>query len=270
MIAATTNDLEARLETIDEKLEALIARTVAGPETETPDLQRIRDERSSTKKCLLVCAQFSKLIEQLQPTLTYGTSRNPDAIPEKITSDGIEECRISIDKTTARLEGRMQEIMDQMMSRSGTAMTQDDASHLARLREEWESARQCRDICHKAEQHLKNNISVIDNHATGDDAVQFLVSNGQKTFHGKNRGYGNHIKQLGGHLSDESIQKVSGDFSQMSIKRFENTTSPVKSDTPLKGNDVNEEKEIWRPQYGSGKTLEPRLDSSSGAEWRKS
>jgi hypothetical protein len=269
LIETTTNDLEARLETIDEKLEALIARTAVGPEGEASDLQRIKDERSSTKKCLLVCAQFSKLIEQLQPTLAYGTSQDPDAIPEKITSDGIEECRISIEKTTARLEGHMQEILDQMVSSSGTALTQDDASRLARLREEWESTRQCRDICHKMDLHMKNNISVIDNHVTGNDAVQFLVSNSQKTIHGKNHGFGDIIRQVGGHLNDESMQRMSSDFSQMNLRRFEYTASPAKDDSPLKGNDGNEEREVWRPQYGSGRKLDLRQDSSSGADLKK-
>jgi hypothetical protein len=272
LIETATNDLEARLETIDEKLEALVARTAT--RSETPELRRIKDERSSTQKCLLICAQFSKLINQLQPTPTAGTSRDAGTIPERITSDGIGECRISIEKATAKLEKHMQDTMDQMMFKSGATMTQEDASYLARLREEWTTARQCRDICTKAEQHLKDNISFIDNHATGDDAVQFLVSNSEKTIHGKNRGYGDQIRQLGGHLSDESIQKVSGDFLQMSIQRLENRTLPVRGDTSLKGNDLNEEGRSWGPQYGSGRILKSELDAnitvsqelSSGAE----
>jgi hypothetical protein len=106
LIETATNDLESRLETIDEKLEALMARTATG--AETTELQRIKDERSSTQKCLLICAQFSKLIDQLQPTLTHGTSRDTDAIPENITSNGMRECRISMEQTVARLEKHMQ------------------------------------------------------------------------------------------------------------------------------------------------------------------
>jgi hypothetical protein len=275
LIETATNDLEARLGTIDEKLEALIARTGAG--AETIELKRIKDERSSTQKCLLICAQFSKLIDQLQPTLTQGTSRE-DAIPEKITSDGIRECRISMEQTAARLEKHMQDVLDRMMSKSGTTMTQEDASHLARLREEWTTIRQCRDACTGAEHRLKDSISVIDNHASGDDAVQFLVSNSQKTIHGKNRGYGDKIKQLGGHLSDQSIQKVSGDFLQMSVQRWENRPSPAGSDAGSKDNDVNMERKHWRPQYGGGRILKSELDPnvtvsqklSSGTEPDKS
>jgi hypothetical protein len=276
LIETATNDLESRLETIDEKLDALMARTATG--AETTELQRIKDERSSTQKCLLICAQFSKLIDQIQPTLTHAASRDTDAIPENITSDGIRECRTSMEQTVARLEKHMQDVLDRMMSKSGTTMTQEDASYLARLREEWTTALQCRDICAKADQHLKDNISIIDNHASGDDAVQFLVSNSQKTIHGKNRGYGDKIKQLGGHLSDQSIQKVSGDFLQMSIQRSDNRTSPASSDAGLKDNDVIRKRNNWRPQYGNGRILKSELDAdvtvsqefSSGAESDKS
>ncbi|EUC27710.1 hypothetical protein KJE20_14286 [Pyrenophora tritici-repentis] len=148
-------------------------------------------------------------------------------------------------------------------------MTQEDIRSLATLREEWTSTRKCRDICSQAEQNLKENVSVIDNHATGNEAVQFLVSNGQKTIHGKNRGYGDYIKQLGGHLSDQSIQKVSGDFLQMSIHRsgygdLDNAVPEAK--------DMDKRETNWRPEYGGGRTLKSQLvasDSSNQAELGK-
>ncbi|KAI1676296.1 Helo-N domain containing protein [Pyrenophora tritici-repentis] len=64
LITTATNDLEARLGTIDEKLQSLVERTTSS--SATTELQRLKDERSSTQKCLLICAQFSKLIQQLQ------------------------------------------------------------------------------------------------------------------------------------------------------------------------------------------------------------
>ncbi|KAH3996966.1 hypothetical protein HBH98_053670 [Parastagonospora nodorum] len=270
LIETATNDLEARLETIDEKLEALIARTATRPES--TELQRIKDERSSTQKCLLVCAQFSKLLDQLQPIPKSGSSRDASTIPDQITSDGIRECRISMEQTTAKLERHMQDILERMMSKAGTTMAQEDADYLGKLKGEWTAARQLQDICTKADRHLKENISVIDNHATGDDAVQFLVSNSQKTIHGKNRGYGDQIRQLGGHLSDQSIQKVSGDFLQMSLHRSENRASPARTDLPRDGSDLNEKGREWRPQYGSGRILKPEFQPNvmGGAESDKS
>jgi hypothetical protein len=270
LIKTATDDLEARLENIDEKLEALMARTAT--RSESTELQQIKEERSSTQKCLLICAQFSKLIDQLQPTLKHGSSRDAHTIPDQITSDSMRECKISMERAAAKLEKHMQDILDRTMSNSGTTMTQEDKNYLASLREEWTTARKLLDICTTADQNLKENISIIDNHATGDDAVQLLVSNSQKTIHGKNRGFGDQIRQLGGHLSDQSIQKVSGDFVQMSIHRSGNRASPARSDPLPEVNDVNEKRKEWRPHYGSGRILKPEFEPNvtSGAESDKS
>jgi hypothetical protein len=253
LIESATSDLEARLQTIDEKLEAVITRAATG--AEITELQRIKEERLSTQKCLLICAQLSELIDQLQPIPLEG----PGVVPETITGNGMQECRVSMEQTTARLERHMQDILDRMMAKSNTTMTQEDTAHLAGLREEWKTARQCRDICSKADQHLKENISIIDNHATGDDTVQILVSNSTKTIHGKNRGYGVQIKQLGGHLSDQSIQKVSADFAAMSIRQSQNEKSNVQENAQAKGHHGNEQRADWQPHYGSGRTLNSQV-----------
>lgn len=186
-------------------------------------------------------------------------TRGSGVLPEKITSDGMQECRVSMEQTTARLEKHMQDVLDRIVAKSNRATTQDDTAFLAKLQEEWTTARQCRDICFKADQHLKENISVIDNHATGDETVQFLVSSSQKTIHGKNRGYGVQIKQLGGHLSDQSIQKISGDFLKMTLRKPGNDNTSSQDDKLSEFNDANEGTD-WQPQYGSGRTLNPRLD----------
>jgi hypothetical protein len=260
LIESATSDLEARLQTIDEKLEAVITR--AATDAEITELQRIKEERLSTQKCLSICAQLSELIDQLQPIPLEG----PGVVPETIAGDGMQECRDSMEQTTARLERHMQDVLDRMMAKSNTVMTHEDTAHLARLREEWKTARQCRDICSKADQHLKENISIIDNHATGDETVQILVSNSTKTIHGKNRGYGVQIKQLGGHLSDQSIQKVSADFAAMSVRRSQDEKSNVQENAKAKGHDGDERRADWQPHYGSGRTLKPELvpDSTMG------
>lgn len=257
MVETTTSDLHARLETIDEKLQSLVDRTTSS--SATPELQSILDEQSSTQKCLSICAQFSKLIEEVQSSSAKDDARGSDSIPKRITSDGIEECRISMEQTTARLESHMQAVLDRITSESNATMTHDDTRYLARLREEWITARKCRDICIQADQHLKEEISIIDNHATGDKAVQMLVSNSQKTIHGKNRGYGDHIKQLGGHLSDESIQKVSGDFLQMTLHVTEESAYSNHADASPEEDKKNQAAGRWRPEYGNGKTLRSRV-----------
>lgn len=263
LIKTATDDLEARLESIDEKLETIFARTAT--ESETTELRRIKEERLSTQKCLLICAQLSEHINQVQPILGQGggnPSTDPGILPKQIANDGIQECRISLDKAAARLERHMQDIMDKLVAKQRTVMNQDEVAELNRLREEWTTARQCRDICSKADQNLKENITVIDNHATGDETVQFLVSTSQKTIHGKNRGYGFRIRQVGGHLSDESVQQMSRDISRISMTAYE-------AERPRSASEELVEKRTSWQNYGSGRKLvtPPSQDVATAPEW---
>jgi hypothetical protein len=57
---------------------------------------------------ILLCAQLSELIDEIQQALAYSASKDPDATSEKITIDGIQQFRTSMEQTTARLERRMQ------------------------------------------------------------------------------------------------------------------------------------------------------------------
>lgn len=258
LIKTATDDLEARLESIDEKLETIFERTTT--ESETTELRRIKEERLSTQKCLLICAQLSQHINQIQPTPIQrdrGTVINPGMLPEKITSDGMKECRISLDQTTAKLERHMQDLIEQMMAKSHTAMTQDEVTELSRLQEEWKTARQCIGICSKADNHLNENVSIIDNHATGDESVQFLVSTSEKTIHGKNRGFGSRIRQVGGHLSDDSVQQLSRDISRISFYAVEQENLSSRHDAGSDNGTTGENVANWE-NYGHGRKLTSR------------
>ncbi|KAK1763451.1 hypothetical protein QBC33DRAFT_598298 [Phialemonium atrogriseum] len=124
-------------------------------------------------------------------------------LSERVTNDGLEGCRELLLHTTTTLERHMQLLMDQLMTKSKTTMiSEDEVADLARLREEWNTTRQSLHICSEAENRIKENVSLIDNYAKGDETVQFLVSTSDKTIHGKNR--------------DESLQQLSRDISSIS------------------------------------------------------
>jgi hypothetical protein len=110
-------------------------------------------------------------------------------------------------------------------------MTQEDIQYLVRLREDWTTTRECRDICLQANQHLQENIKAMDNHAEGDETVQFLVSNSHTAAHGKNHGYGDEITRIGGPISDPSIRKVAGDYLQTVIQKSKERLSSTHLDT---------------------------------------
>lgn len=86
-----------------------------------------------------------------------------------------------------------------------------------KLRDEWDMARQYIDIYSKADTYLKENISTINNYATGD-TIQFMMSTNGKIINGRNRGLGWRTSQVGGHLSDVSLQKLSADSSSITLR----------------------------------------------------
>jgi len=171
-----------------------------------------------------------------------------------------------LDQATARLEGYMHDVINRLVNGSKAGMSQDEIPDLERLREEWSTARQCMDICLKAEHNLKENVSIIDNQAIGDETVQFLVSTREKTIHGKNRGEGFRIRQIGGHLSDDSLQQLSRDIASISSTHprdvdlsREGDTLP--SDDAVGGADRSE----FQQRHGRGTTLSSRPSPGTSA-----
>jgi hypothetical protein len=233
-------------------------QNVSESDSDAAERQRIKEEQLSTQKCLQICAQLSDHIDQIQLTpKRRGNSpanMDQDDFPERVINEGLQECKNSLLLTAAKLERHMQDLMDHMVTKLKTTMSsKEDVAELARLRDEWETTRQCVDICSKADNHLKENITTIDNYATGD-AVQFLVSTDGKTIHGKNRGLGWRTRQVGGHLNDTSVQQLSRDLTRISIRSIGDEGSPSPENAPSVPNDGVENEPIseFRERYGEG------------------
>jgi len=189
----------------------------------------------------------------------------PDALPERLTIEGLQECKNSLFHTAAKLEGYMKDLIDRMVTKSKTAMTsEEELADLLRLREEWETARQCMDICSKANTHLKENISDIDNYATGD-AIQFMISTDGKILHGRNRGLGWRTRQVGGHLSDVSLQQLSRDMTGTSFQNTVNEDPSSRGSTLSVPDDGVENKpgSEFRERYGRGFKLTPKTTAET-------
>ncbi|KAF2108378.1 hypothetical protein BDV96DRAFT_636922 [Lophiotrema nucula] len=250
MAKTTTIDLEARLEVIDGKLESIFEQHATESDSENAELRAIKDDRLSTTKCLEICAQLLDHINRI-PLRPVSRGRSPTGPmnSERITTEGLMECKETLSSTTARLERHMEGLIDQF----GRTMTSEEgAAELATLREEWGAARHCIDICSTA----GKNITVIDNYTTGDNAVQFLVSTKEKTVHGRNRGYGSGTMQIGGHLSDESVQQISRDNSRHGLPNIRDPGLPSRDNSPPVPDDaVAGSNEEFRKRYGRGLKL---------------
>ena len=247
MIKTATVDLEARLELIDGKLESMFEQTPTETGSDDTELVQLKEDRLSTQTCLDICARLSDQINKV-PLRPVSAGRRPlDPFPsERITNEGLKECRETLNSTAEKLARHMEGLIEQLKTKMGS---EDVAAELALLQEEWGTARQCIDICSAAEQ----NISYIDNYATGDDSIQYLVSTKGKTIHGRNRGYGLRTKQVGGHLSDESLQQISRDLARSSIQYTEDQRPESRDNAPRVSRDVERESsEEFRKRHGTG------------------
>lgn len=158
----------------------------------------------------------------------------------------------------------MQEIIDRMVAKSKAAMTsEEEHTDLVRLRDEWETAHKCMDICSTADNNLKENTSVVDNYATGD-ALQFMVSTNGQAIHGKNQGLGWRTRQVGGYLSDAAVQQLSRDMTRINIRNTENADQPSRgSPTSVPGDRVDDNTSMeFKERYGEGFKLTPKSSPS--------
>ncbi|CEJ60637.1 hypothetical protein PMG11_09205 [Penicillium brasilianum] len=204
LIQNAKEGLETRLESIDRKLEELAEKNMTQPGTDAAEPRSLREERLSTEKSLQLCAQLSSHINQIQlMSDEAGSSRGSggaEASPESVTNEGLQECKNSLAATATKLEKHMRDVMNRVLAKSRTAISSnEDAQDLSRLRDEWETAQQCLDICSRAVNHLKNDVSIIEKHGTGG-SLQFRVSVNGKFLHGKNRGLDWRNRQRGGYM----------------------------------------------------------------------
>ncbi|KAG4442160.1 hypothetical protein IFR05_002373 [Cadophora sp. M221] len=259
LLKSTTDDLEAHLQNIDEKLESIFSRTVAEDPADLAELRLIREERMSAQKCLQICAQLSEHIDQIP--LRHD---EPPTLPERFTTVGLQECKNSLSIVTAKLEGYMKSRINQLVTKSKTAIvSEEDLADLLRLQEEWETTCQSREICSKAEIYLKENPSVIENYATGD-AVQFMVSTDGSILHGTNRGLGWRTRQVGGHLSDLSVQQLSRDMSTIRLEHGGNEGSPSGNTIPVSSEGPeNTTSSEFRKRWGPGLNLTPKSTAAT-------
>ncbi|TXC06200.1 hypothetical protein FocTR4_00010869 [Fusarium oxysporum f. sp. cubense] len=241
LIKNTTDDLETRLQEIDGKLESLLARFVPASDSDSDELRRIRDERLSTENGLQICHRLSDFINEIQlgHTERSGDPRaavEPMLSPDKIINESLQACAGSLKSAAAQLEeleeSQRKEI-DRLISRAKLTMSDLDAANLERLRNERNTTSELIRICRTADIRLQQKASVIENYATGDQTVQFLVSTNERTINGKNSGFGWAQRQIGGHMNDETVQQLSRDAFKSVIRHNRKNEEVDSQNQPL-------------------------------------
>jgi hypothetical protein len=264
LIKNVRDDLEAHLQSIDDKVETIVGRAVAESDEDATELRLINEERLSTQRSLQICAQLSEHINQIQVVPKRSNNgpepSDPASLPERVINDGLVGCKNSLAVASAKLEEHMRDVMARWVTKSRIAMTsKEDVEDLLRLQDEWETARQCREICFSAGSHLNENINVIENNATGN-AFQVMVTTNGKTLHGKNQGTGWIARQIGGDLSDTSVQQISRDMASTNLQDMDNESLSARGNTPTPPDKTMEKEPIsqFRDRFGPGFKLTPK------------
>lgn len=156
-------------------------------------MRLLKEEQASSHKSLEICAQFSEHINQMEPI-----SEPPEAL---------HECKIDLNIATSKLEGLVRDRMGQVVEKAKTGtVSEEDCTALQELQEILDAVYKSGRILSGAGTSPKD-ISTIENYATGD-AVQFAVSTSGKVIHGSNRGLGWRTYQVGGCVSDATVQEI--------------------------------------------------------------
>ncbi|PNH27216.1 hypothetical protein VD0002_g5145 [Verticillium dahliae] len=152
-----------------------------------------------------------------------------------LLGNGLEACRDHMRITLDQLE-KHQRTITKRLGTGPTAMhSAEDRALLDRLYSEANTLRHCLGFCSDVDTVLESQISNIENHAEGDDTIQFMVSTNGKPLNGTNRGIGQTLKQAGEQFGETSLQQLSQDFKsialhQSGVGRRSNKPTAPKSD----------------------------------------
>ncbi|KAG4279579.1 hypothetical protein FPRO04_13583 [Fusarium proliferatum] len=222
LIETTTIDLEAHLADVKQKLDALACRAIASPEPDEATIRYIENERISTEKGLQFCLQLSQHIDQIQLQFAAEEGHTPSLLGSHPTSN--------------------------MLVSEGLGGS--------------EALRHSLNLCSNIDTYLEEKISNIENHAEGDDTIQFMVSTDGKPLHGKNHGIGSRLKQAGGHFKEQSLQQISQDFTTISLHQTGGKKPSKNASSPAVHSETTTEPP-GTPFNGRGFTLTPKPDVRS-------
>ena len=105
--------------------------------------------------------------------------------------------------------------------------------------------------------HHPQDISIIENKGSGD-VWQVMFSTG-KTIRAKNEGQGERIRQLGGHGSDDTAQKLSRDMLEFGLQNSNKDSQKPQSHEPPVGSEALqlEGQSEFPKRHGPGRSLPP-------------
>ncbi|RYC79002.1 hypothetical protein BFJ63_vAg18121 [Fusarium oxysporum f. sp. narcissi] len=174
-----------------------------------------------------------------------------------LVGEGLDGCKEYLGFALERLKKHRQKVSERIDAGSPTAVASDDKLLLDNLNDEVNTLRHCLNFCSNIDTYLEEKISNIENHAEGDDTIQFMVSTDGKPLNGKNHGVGLRLKQAGGHFKEQSLQQISRDFTTISLHQTGSSKSSKNTPSPA-ANPETTTVPPGTPFNGRGFTLTPK------------
>ena len=187
LITNTTTDLEEHLQEINGKLQQLSSRKVGLSDEEMLHQQQLEDERSSTRQCLMICAEVAKHMDALHLS-TQGSIRpnssqavisvlGDSVFARRVTSATIQECKDKFANTTRELENHPHGTNSRLWSFAPTKNLMDEGTKEKRIREEKDCIERCLGTCTDAAgqaDHVRTN--VVEDISSGHESYQVVVA----------------------------------------------------------------------------------------------
>ncbi|KAM0544563.1 hypothetical protein ACHAPJ_011780 [Fusarium lateritium] len=253
-IATSTMDLEAHLEDILQKLESLATPAIADPNPDAAMYRHMENERLNTEKALQLCSALSNQLEQIQAE--FHAIQDPESTSGMLFGEGLDGCMHHMRFTLAHLERHQKNVRERPDTDSNATSKEGQAS-FDKLQNDAKALRRCLAFCSDVDTYVESQISNIENHAEGDDTIQFMVSTDGKPLNGKNHGKGQRQKQAGGHLDNKSLQQMSQDFKSIALYQTGRTERDLERSTSTSGEDPasSSSKSPFGDRHGPGFTL---------------
>jgi hypothetical protein len=102
-----------------------------------------------------------------------------------------------------------------------------------------------------------HDINIIENKGSGDVWQVMFTTGG--TIQGKNEGHGGRIRQLGGHVSDDTAQQLSRDMLDFGLQNSNKDNQKAQSHEPPVDSEAPqlEGRSNFPNRYGPGRNLQP-------------
>lgn len=215
MIQSTTIDLQEHLHDIDEEMHHTL--DVKECQDMVIDEVTMKSERDCTIRCLEICMQVDTVLEEQRYFVDSGNlsslaSRGAHPASQEILADSLQSCRSNIKSANAELMKRLQCLSTRLGSDTAdpARAASIDPPERQRMAEEFQSIRQCLNICMQAsEEAEKVRVNIAEDITTAEDSQQVLVSTVRDLIAARRVDAGARSLQCIGQMSDETLQQMS-------------------------------------------------------------